>query len=149
MARPRADDWLEGEIAEWKASGLDRVVCLLEPQEVSELGLQREAALCRASRIDFVSFPIPDRGVPEVPHAQEIARSIAADIADGRSVAIHCRAAIGRSSVVAACALICFGFEATDALALIKHARGLSVPDTEEQLNWIVAFDGARRRSAR
>lgn len=149
MARPRADDWLEAEIAEWKAIGLDRVVCLLEPEEVSELGLQREAEFCRASGIEFVSFPIADRGVPEIPHAREIARSIAAGIADGRSIAIHCRAGIGRSSVIAACALICAGFGAEDAVALIRQARGLSVPDTEEQLDWIKAFGGAYRRTAR
>src|SRR5215207_7452876 len=64
MARPRADDWLEVDITEWRTSGVDLVVSLLEREEVSELGLQREAELCRACGIEFVSFPIPDRGVP-------------------------------------------------------------------------------------
>src|SRR5882757_644217 len=94
-ARPRADDWLETEIGEWKASGLDMVVSLLERDEVSELGLQREAELCRASGIEFLSFPIPDRGVPENgPDVLQIASSIASGIACGRAVAIHCRAGI-------------------------------------------------------
>ena len=140
-ARPRADDWLETEVGEWKASGLDVVVSLLEREEVSELGLQREAEFCRASGIEFVSFPIPDRGVPETrSDALQIANSIASGVAKGRSIAIHCRAGIGRSSMIAACALICSGIEAGDALALIKEARGLSVPDTDEQRYWIEAF---------
>ena len=140
-ARPRADDWLETEVGEWKASGLDMVVSLLERDEVSELGLQREAELCRSSGIEFLSFPIPDRGVPEDgAHVWQIAGSIAGGIADGRSVAIHCRAGIGRSSMIAACALICSEIEASDALARIKTARGLTVPDTDEQRDWIMAF---------
>jgi protein-tyrosine phosphatase len=142
-ARPRAEDWLEADVGEWKASGLDMVVSLLEPEEISELGLQQEAEFCRASGIEFVSFPIPDRGVPEAASdALRIASSIARGIANGRSIVIHCRAGIGRSSLIAACALICLGFEASDALALIKEARGLSVPDTDGQREWIEAFDG-------
>jgi len=42
--------------------------------------------------------------------------------------------------MVAACALICSGIEASDALARIKGARGLTVPDTDEQRDWIMAF---------
>ena len=140
MARPRPDDWLDVDVAEWRARGLDVIVSLLEPEEVSELGLQREAALCRTIGIAFLSFPIPDRGVPEIPGATRIAESIAAWTAEGRSIAIHCRAGIGRSSVVAACAMICSGIEAGDALSRIKEARGVSVPDTEEQRDWILAF---------
>ncbi|MEH2498613.1 protein-tyrosine phosphatase [Bradyrhizobium sp. AZCC 1678] len=140
-ARPRADDWLETEIGEWKASGLNMVVSLLERDEVSELGLQREAELCRSSGIEFLSFPIPDRGVAENgADVLQIASSIASGIANGRSVAIHCRAGIGRSSMIAACALICSGIEANDALARIKAARGLTVPDTDDQRDWIMAF---------
>ena len=140
-ARPRADDWLETEVGEWKASGLNLVVSLLERDEVSELGLQREAELCRANGIEFLSFPIPDRGVPKNgPGVLQIASSVASGIADGRSIAIHCRAGIGRSSMIAACALICLGIEAGDALARIKNARGLMVPDTDEQRDWIMAF---------
>ena len=144
MARPRADDWLEVDVTEWRTSGIDLVVSLLEREEVSELGLQREAELCRACGIEFISFPIPDRGVPEIQQASDIARSIADGIASGRSVAVHCRAGIGRSSVIAACALICSGIEASEALTLIRAARGVIVPDTEEQRDWIMAFGNAR-----
>ena len=144
MARPRAGDWLELDVAGWKAAGVDLVISLLEPDEVLELGLQREAELCRACGIEFISFPIPDRGVPEIRQASDIAHSIADDIAGGRSIAVHCRAGIGRSSMMAACAMICLGIEAGEALTSIRAARGVIVPDTEEQRDWVVAFGGAR-----
>ncbi len=143
MARPRAEDWLEVDVAEWRTSGVDLVVSLLEREEIAELGLHREAELCRASGIEFISFPIPDRGVPEIRQALQIARSLAGGVADGRSITVHCRAGIGRSSMIAACAMVCLGIEPGAALALLKDARGLDVPDTNEQRNWIMAFGEA------
>ncbi|MCP3465837.1 dual specificity protein phosphatase family protein [Bradyrhizobium sp. CCGUVB23] len=141
MARPRSDDWLDAEVNEWKRSGVDVVVSLLEHEEVYELGLQHEAELCRSSGIDFKSFPIPDRGLPDSRRAAlQLAGPLAAGIRDGRSIAIHCRAGIGRSSVIAACVLICFGIEAEEALALIRASRGVIVPDTDQQRDWVVGF---------
>ncbi len=149
MARPRAGDWLEMDVAGWKTSGVDLIVSLLECEEVSELALQREAELCRASGIEFVSFPISDRGVPDLLPTSALARSIADGIAKGRSIAIHCRAGIGRSSIVAACVIICLGIEAVEALTMIRAARGVIVPDSEEQRDWIIAFGKADRASVR
>jgi len=132
-----ADDWLDVEVAEWKACGLEMVVSLLEREEISELGLQRESELCRARGIEFVSFPIPDRGVPEPRQALEIANSLANDIANGRSIAIHCRAGIGRSSMIVVTALIQNGISAESAFHAVEEARGCPVPDTPEQRQWV------------
>lgn len=144
MARPRADEWLETEINTWRNAGVDLVVSLLEREEISELSLQREVEFCRSNGIDFISFPIPDRGLPNSQReASQLAHLMAAGLRDGRSIAIHCRAGIGRSSIIAACALICLGIAAEDALARIGAARGLIVPDTDAQREWVVAFDNA------
>ena len=141
MARPRAGEWLEDEIAGWRQAGVDVVVSLLEPEEAAELGLSEEAELCRTNAIGFVAFPIPDRGVPAaMAEATALARSVARQVQDGKAVAIHCRAGIGRSSLMAACVLVCVGMEAAAAFELIGTARGFAVPDTEEQRQWVMAF---------
>ena len=140
MARPRADDWLVAEVDGWKSDGVDLVVSLLESEEVAELGLQSEAKFCREKGIEFLSFPIPDRGVPETGDARRLAGSLAREITEGRSVAIHCRAGIGRSAVIAACAMIWSGVAAREALRRIQEARGVSVPDTEAPRDWVMAF---------
>jgi protein-tyrosine phosphatase len=148
MARPRAGDWLRDEIDGWSAAGVGRVVCLLEPEEVKELELDREPALCPAAGIAFVSFPILDRGLPASrKSALLLAQSIATAVAQGRSVAVHCRAGIGRSSVIVASALICAGLDADGSLELIKAARGLTVPDTPEQRDWLFDFEAMVRPS--
>jgi len=111
MARPRGNDWLESEIEAWKTAGVEVVVSLLEPEEVSELELAREPALCGERGIAFLSYPIPDRGVPESEETRQLASRLAADLTCGRSLAIHCRAGIGRSSLIAACVLISTGMD--------------------------------------
>ena len=144
MARPRANDWLEDEISGWRTEGVDVVLSLLEQEEVSELGLQREAGLCRGEGMEFLSFPIPDRGVPEsLREAVTLAQALAREIDRGKAVAIHCRAGIGRSSLIAACALVCLGVDPAAAFEAIGQARGVSVPDTEEQRDWVTAFRGS------
>lgn len=136
MARPRAGDWLEDEVDHWKRSGVDVVVSLLEAQEVEELALREEAMLCRERGIAFRSFPIADRGVPEdIEAALRFAREMAST---GQSIAVHCRAGIGRSSLMAAAILISAGEEAGAVLSAIAQARGLPVPDTETQRAWVL-----------
>jgi protein-tyrosine phosphatase len=141
VPRPRAGDWLADEIAGWKAGGIDLVASLLEPHEVAELGLYDEASLCDRHTIEFVSFPVPDRGVPTSRLAVlALAQLLASRISQGGTAAVHCRAGIGRSSVIAACALICLGMAPDQALDLLAKARGVDVPDTAEQRAWVQAF---------
>jgi protein-tyrosine phosphatase len=58
----------------------------------------------------------------------------------GNAVAVHCRAGIGRSSLIAACVLVLLGFAPGMAFDLIGKARGVKVPDTEEQRDWVDMF---------
>jgi hypothetical protein len=69
MPRPRNGEWLADEIAGFRGAGIDIVVSLLEAQEVRELCLGDEPSLCEAAGMQFVSFPVADRGVPSNPAA--------------------------------------------------------------------------------
>ena len=141
MARPRAGDWLHDEIARWAAENIDIVVSLLEPAEVTELQLGEEATICRERGIDLISFPIADRSVPEsLQETIEFARLLAGKINEQKTVAIHCRAGIGRSAVMAACVMVMLGTEPDLALGHISDARRLKVPDTDEQRRWVSQF---------
>lgn len=148
MPRPRAGDLLDGEIAGWRREGIDIVVSLLEPDEVGELGLRREADLCTEHAMEFISFPIPDHGVPaSLREATALARLMALRIGEGKAVAVHCQAGIGRSSLIAACALVCLGSNPDAAFEMIGKARGVRVPETEGQRDWVAAFQEATTTS--
>jgi protein-tyrosine phosphatase len=134
-ARPRAGDWLEDEVDHWRREGVEVVVSLLEPAEVDELDLAAEQAFCEAYGIEFISFPISDRRVPNDREAAlRLCRHL---LSDGKAVLIHCRAGIGRSSLMAATTLRLAGMAADQAFDMISNARGLTVPDTEIQRTWV------------
>ena len=91
--------------------------------------------------MEFISFPIPDRGVPRSGReAAALARTLAARLGEGKAVAVHCRAGIGRSSLIAACTLVCSGSDPDTAFDSIGKARGLRVPDTDGQRDWVTIF---------
>jgi len=138
MARPRVNDQAEDDFAGFANAGFKRILSLLEVHEEYVLGLEKEAQLCADAKIEFSSFPIPDRGVP--PSAEDLSRlgrKVYLDCAGGESTAIHCRAGIGRSSLVAAAVLLHAGMTVDESLARIQQARGFAVPDTPEQAQWL------------
>ena len=135
MARPRAGEWLEHEVTHWKASGIEIVLSLLEPDEISDLGLEAEAALCGDNNIKYLSYPIPDRGVPNRDEAMRFAARVSNM---QKPTAVHCRAGIGRSSIMAAAILVCRGFEPAVALSAIQQARKIRIPDTKIQREWVM-----------
>jgi protein-tyrosine phosphatase len=55
----------------------------------------------------------------------------------GENVAVHCRQGVGRSALVAVGALMIAGTPPETSLETVRLARGLEVPETKEQLNWV------------
>jgi protein-tyrosine phosphatase len=138
LPRPRGGDWLEDEVSRWQRSGIDVVVSLLTPDEVAEFGLEEEKASCEVYGIEFISFPIEDRGVP----ASELAATalvhrLDRSLARGQRIGVHCRQGLGRSALVAASLLVASSVEPKQAFDRVAAARGSSVPDTLEQERWL------------
>jgi len=66
----------------------------------------------------------------------ELARCVSTGVRGG----IHCRGSIGRATITAACTLIHLGWKPREALGAIESARGIAVPDTQEQEDWILQY---------
>ncbi|MCI0637662.1 MAG: hypothetical protein L0Y72_28735 [Gemmataceae bacterium] len=140
-ARPRGGDWLADEVQSWREAGLHVVISALTPEEMRDLELEQEADLSRSVGLEFDSYSIPDRGVPASPHKLgEKIRQWERSLNEGKSVAIHCRQGIGRSSLLAACLLQSGGIKPTQVWKSIERARGVPVPDTPEQREWVEKF---------
>lgn len=137
-ARPRGGDWLEDEVAGWRNAGLHTIVSLLEDDEVRQLGLDSESRIAESTGLQFVSLPIPDRGVPaSVGGSLQVLTHIATALESGKNVAIHCRQGVGRSGLVAAALLLVSGRPVGEAVDAVSRARGLRVPETTSQVMWL------------
>lgn len=141
VARPRGDDWLGDDLASLKRGRIDVLVSLLEPEEAGYLGLGHEGEEAARVGLEFISYPIADTTTPD---DEESFRRVVVRLVDlvssGKCVGVHCRGSIGRSTVLTAAVLIQLGIEPGSAIALIREARGCAVPDTAEQLKWILNF---------
>lgn len=141
MARPRADDWLRDEIVGWQSAGISTVVSLLESHEVCDLGLKDESSICAEFSIDFLVFPVPDRGTPASIHATALLVSdVVGRLRHGDGVGVHCRAGIGRSGLLVACVLLKLGVPFQEVFPMLSRARKLTVPDTPAQIDWAKNF---------
>ncbi len=142
MPRPRGGEWFLDDIRFLQRSGVEAIVSALTTSEVEELLLSEEESCCTRRGLKFYCFPIEDRSVPVAPKEfREFIDLLGEELGKGVAMAIHCRAGIGRSSLIAACLLIRQGHSADFALQAIEEARGLTVPDTLEQRLWIKQFN--------
>jgi hypothetical protein len=74
-----------------------------------------------------------------------LAEAIVTRLNEGKAVAVHCRAGIGRSSLIAACVLVLLGFAPGMAFDRIGKPRGVKVPDTGGQRDWVDMFREAAK----
>ncbi len=136
--RPRGGDWLDDEISGWRKAGLDVVVSLLEEDEAAQFELDHESEVAESKGVHFISFPIPDRGVPaSTREALALFADVAAALEAGKNVAVHCRQGIGRSGLIATGVLLTSGIGVEKALEVVGAARGETIPETPAQLQWI------------
>ena len=137
VPRPRGGDWLERDLKLIRKDGIDVLVSMLTSEEAAEFELTDERECSRLAGIEFISFPIVDRGVPESKESfADLANKLAAQLEIGQHIGVHCRQGIGRSSLLAAAVLTSSGIESSDALQAVSAARGIRVPETAEQTRW-------------
>jgi protein-tyrosine phosphatase len=141
VLKPRGDDWLKDELLRMKQGGIQTLVSLLEEEEAASLGLAEEGSVAEQIGMQFVCFPIPDVHVPPNPDSfRSFVSHLVSQLNSGICVGVHCRGSIGRATVASACTLIQMGWKPKAALEAIQIARGLAVPDTQEQEDWILRY---------
>lgn len=147
VPRPRGGEWLANDLNALRRDGIDILVSMLTKAEAAQLGLACENTHCEQTGIEFRSFPIPDHSVPaSYRDLQELAEALATERRHGKNIGAHCCAGIGRSSLLLAAVLCVEGISPERALCLISKGRGLQVPDTPQQAEWLAEFASALPR---
>jgi len=144
MAHPASAGNVANTICEIGALGFHQVVSLLEPAEVDLLGLSGEAELVTEQSMNFISFPIPDMGLPACSgDFVQLAHLLFSQVDAGTNTLIHCRGGIGRSGLLAAALLMVGGRDLQTAFAEVSQMRGRRVPETLQQGAWLLANQAA------
>ncbi len=139
MPKP-SGEWLEDDIAHYKTVGVTDVVSLLRSDEIDELNLLDEEFFCAKANIGFTRLPIRDRGLPDLNLLKQLALKSAELLKNEASLAIHCRAGIGRAGLLSCCILQELGMDAVEAIKSVSDARGVTVPDTVGQREFILNY---------
>ncbi len=108
MPKP-SGEWLHENMQHYRLLGVNMIISMLEPTEISELSLQNESNICADNHVEFLNFPILDRGLPDQNEFKELV----------------------------CCVLAMHAGSASNAIEFVSQARGVKVPDTQEQLRFI------------
>lgn len=147
MARPHGGDRLPDELSGLVSAGVDVLVSLLSDPEVAGLQLEQEGPLATRLGMEFHRLATPDLQVPARLATLELVAVLRERLAGGAGIAVHCHAGIGRSSTLAAAVLVLDGDAPADAWARISAARGLPVPETDGQREFVATLEALRPRS--
>jgi len=138
MPKPVSGEWVDDEFAGLANAGLSKVVSLLETQEAKELSLADEKQLCEKHGLAFEQFSIKDRGIPKDTLGYlALVKRLLCEVEAGGNIAVHCRAGIGRAGMLATSILVSGGLTVDAAFAQVSAKKRISVPDTEEQIEFI------------
>jgi protein-tyrosine phosphatase len=140
MARPSLEQNDPASVVNISRLGIKLVVSLLETNEARTLGLDAERELVKALGMDFVSFPIPDMGIPtSVEEFAGLSKMLLKQVDAGVNTLVHCHAGIGRSGLMAAGILLHCDLDPKQAFAHVSKMRGIRVPETSQQENWLIS----------
>ncbi len=140
MACPSIEADAPASIANIARLGIRQVVSLLELTEARNLGLENERLEVKAFEMGFVSFPIPDMGLPaSVEDFTQLTQMLFTQVNAGINTLVHCRAGIGRSGLLAAGVLLHAGMDAEKAFDYVSQMRGIRVPETHQQHEWLMS----------
>lgn len=125
----------------YQAHGVQSVVCLLTPTELSALGLVHWAEMCQAHGLAFWHAPIEDQQAPGADFElwwQGHHRALLDTLTQGDAVALHCWGGLGRTGTVAARLLMRHAHtDAENATAWVRQIRPGSV-ETLAQINYLL-----------
>ena len=144
MARPSLEQGDPASVVNISRLGINLVVSLLENNEARTLGLDAERELVKGLGMDFVSFPIPDMGIPtSVEEFASLSKMLLKQVDAGVNTLVHCHAGIGRSGLMAAGILLHCDLDPQQAFAHVSKMRGIRVPETSEQEHWLIGNHAA------
>jgi protein-tyrosine phosphatase len=122
---------LERLVREYDARVL---VSLLAPSEYEAYGILDLPSATDKHQLELLLFPIPDGGIPpSIEGVGDLVPKILAHLRSGATVVVHCRGGLGRTGLIAACCLTAVGFDAEQAIAMVRAARPGTIENSRQE----------------
>ncbi|MEJ6610693.1 MAG: tyrosine-protein phosphatase [Paracoccaceae bacterium] len=133
---------LESDLKALKVWGAEVVICLVEPAELTAMGVPDYVETLRKYDFSLFHLPIRDMSIPGQPfedawaqHANELT-----ELLSGPShIVVHCAAGLGRTGMFCAEMLVRVGCSAEDAIQKVRGIR-LGAIETEAQEHYVSAM---------
>jgi CheY-like chemotaxis protein len=118
----------EDELSSLYAAGIRAVVCLLN--------IPSDAKVYDSAGFAFQCLPVPDGGAPTAEQAAEFAAFVDQKLHEGKPVAVHCEAGLGRTGTMIASYLIWKGSTAESAINQVRAVERSAV-ETLRQIRFL------------
>ncbi len=149
-AQPASQGALALALRDYRSAGAALLVSLLPEHELAALGLGQLDADCGRSELRWAHCPIDDFAAPGERFERawsRLAPDLHALLDRGQSVALHCRAGLGRTGTVAARILMERGMPAQQAIDQVRATRPGSI-ETSVQERYLHALQPGPTRPA-
>jgi protein-tyrosine phosphatase len=129
-----------GDLAAMRAGGVVLLVLLVEDGELRRWGDPDIAGVAAAAGVDLARFPIPDGHAARSMGEMDEIQSRIDDARASGDVVVACMGGVGRTGMVAACALVRAGQSAPDAIARVRQLRHPTAVETHVQEAFVRAY---------
>ncbi len=131
---------LGADLAALTAHGVRRLILLIDDAELRRWGDSAVVNKAAVAGIEILRHPMPDGGVPTSLGEMDAILDEARIGRAAGNVAVACMGGVGRTGMVAACALVSAGMAPADAIAHVRRIRHPEAVETAAQAAFVVAY---------
>jgi protein-tyrosine phosphatase len=136
---------LDEDLAGLRRTGVRRLILLVEDSELVRWSDPAIVERGRQHGIDVRRHPIADGAAPASFAEMHGILDQIDDARESADVAVACMGGVGRSGLVAACALVRAGLDAGAAIGRVRAVRHPTAVETPEQERFVAAFAASPR----
>lgn len=137
---PKGNEDLEKDIQELSGYGISMIVSLITYTESVQLALSTEADVCKSHSIEFMNFPIMDKGICGFGQFVDFIELLYGRTQELNSILIHCQHGIGRSGMIALGLMLRDGKDLEESIMQVSAVRGYDVPQSLAQRRLLGAY---------